>query len=114
MTATSYLNNLCVFLLFSIVTEDGQKIGQNVYLLNKFYLLTICTLITAPIPISPFPSLLKKNFSFFSKISKITRVILTKDVWRTWMSVKKQFNKYKKKKILSNLYFKNNINSSIV
>jgi len=28
--STSYLNNLCVFRLFSIVTEDGQKIGQNV------------------------------------------------------------------------------------
>jgi len=34
VTATSYLNNLCVFLLFSIVTEDGQKVGRKVYLLN--------------------------------------------------------------------------------
>jgi len=29
VTVTSYLNNLCVFLL-----EDGQKVNRNVYLLN--------------------------------------------------------------------------------
>jgi len=34
VTATSYLNNLCVFPLFSIVIEDGQKVGRNLYLLN--------------------------------------------------------------------------------
>jgi len=59
VTATSYLNNLCVFLLFSIVTEDDQKVDQNVPIELILLINNLRTNYRFPLVLSP--SCLKLN-----------------------------------------------------